>query len=800
MWTPVAWADLLEHLSSTCSPWSIWPPEEKSAYWANLASNLTKEVIHRGSPLFPIISSQELSLISLGDSKTLIAPVSSGVNLSLLSELGLNIVQPPRHIFTILESGDIKIGASILSPSSLHSALAEGYKIGCWKLHNPQTVSEIIEYLVFSSPLPKIGNLIGLPWFRNCKGSSVSLRPVGDSEKTPFIVPASQEESRLFDDLPQMLAWNCFSDRLRSVLLDPPSSRILSIVRLQPEDALGVISTRFSRHGDVATSSSEVAWVLDFWTWLVGWQPSDQRQFLDKRFELSNLYLLPTTSGLLRRVSEKVIALSIDESYTANVWEKLGVPHLHRILSGRVIDLLFNEGFIESRLKPKFIQFLLENTNPTLQSELCPEDFEVIRNSLYLAILSRRKQPLLKPNQQEVLEQLSIFHVRNIGGGPSLLGSITGTRLQVAVGDDFPLPYQNTTVVYVDIRDPATKELVQLLEPLKEIRVFGLLYIALEHWGLQSPELQDRFIDHIFESSWRKLPPRIRNKLDNLPFVTVNGMETRVPPKNLIHPSASITPLFEGEIGRIPTGRFAADPYLTTMQNLGFVLSSLDRNIVQERLCYLSDNVSDAFDKAVTFVRLLNQFWDNSFREAIHLYRDRRWLPLMAHTPPISPNASRDSHEGEHADPFFYDLVLTVLRSDVVLVTNPYFRSALGWSDRISTDILVRQLSVTLSLPRGRSRYNRLSKLIAYMGQCHSNGQLSSEDIQSLRSVVTTFSWIPVAASSIETVATERALLSDIDLKLPFRLVHQMEFESFFIAMGCTKKLVPLCWLYFFVI
>ena len=52
VWTPVAWADLLEHLSSTCLPWSIWPPEEKSVYWANLTSNLTKEVIRRGSSLF----------------------------------------------------------------------------------------------------------------------------------------------------------------------------------------------------------------------------------------------------------------------------------------------------------------------------------------------------------------------------------------------------------------------------------------------------------------------------------------------------------------------------------------------------------------------------------------------------------------------------------------------------------------------------------------------------------------------------------------------------------------------------
>lgn len=723
----------------------------------------------------------------------MVAPLPSKINLSLLSSLGLNIVQPPRHIFTILDAVDIKINALILSPSSLHSALVEGYKTGCWKRHDPQNVDQIIEFLVFSSSPPRIDNLIGLPWFKNCKGSSVALKPIEDSDK-PLIVPASQEESRIFADILQMLAWDSLSENLRHILLDPQSSRILSVVRLGCDDVLHVITTRFSRNGDVAASFNEydVTWVLDFWTWFVDWRISDQRQFLDKKSELTNLYLLPTTSGLLRRVSGKVLLLSMDELSTAVVWEKLGVPHLHRSLSNRVTDLFSNENFIEAALKPNFIQFLLENTNPKLQSELHPGDLEIIRKSIYSASLSNLV--MLGPQQKQVLEQLSIFHVRNFSGGAPFLGPITGNRFQVAVGDDFPFPYQNVSVIYIDIRDAATKELIQLLEPMKEIGVFDLLGIALEHWSLQPLELQDQFIDHILDS-WTKLPDQIRNKLENLPFVTVNGLDSRVPPKKLIHPNAIITPLYESEIGRIPTGRFAVNPYLNIMHSLGFFPSSLDQYIVQERLRYLSENGSDdpkAFEKAVTFVLLLERFWDKNFRETINLFRDRFWLPRTASTSLLTPNETRDSYQGEHADPCFYDLVLTVLRSDVVFVTNPHFRSALGWSSRVPIDILVRQLVCTLALPRDKSRYERLSKLIAYMSRLHQNGQLSSEDIQSVRMIVMNVSWIPAAASSTETVATEYALLSDIDLKPPFRQVHRIEFRSFLLAMGCTDKLVSL--------
>ena len=106
-------------------------------------------------------------------------------------------------------------------------------RIGCWKPHNPQTVGEIIEYLVFSSSPPGIDNLIGLPWFRNCSGSPVSLRPFGDRKRRRSLFLLLKRNLDFFSD----------TSRLRSVLLNPWSSRILSVVAI---DIKGNTQTVFS--------------------------------------------------------------------------------------------------------------------------------------------------------------------------------------------------------------------------------------------------------------------------------------------------------------------------------------------------------------------------------------------------------------------------------------------------------------------------------------------------------------------------------------------------------------------------
>ena len=757
-----------------------------------------KEVLRRNPPVFPV-ASDVASFLSLDNSSVLISPPSLRLNLiRLLTDLGVKIVRPPAHIFAILESRDVSFAARILSPETLHGVLEAGYQHDQWQPYDSNRVNEIIEYLGFSTPSPSLGNLIGLPWFVQPDGSSLTFQRPGVG--LPCIIPSSEEEAHLFGSHLQMLAWasgSSFSDKLLSALRNSGTSSILNATLLQPCHVIDVLSRRFTQHDDVDCDpdSSDLAWILAFWTWLEGWRSNlltNQKNSMKRvwKTQFSALYLLPITPGRLRRPSERAVHFTETESAVANAWEKFGVPVLHHGVSSRAIVLLSKAGFIEKPDTLGFIPFLLNNANPLLQHTALDDDFDSIRRSLYSAIISQRLPPLTI-DQQKVLEHLNIFSIRDAGETPSVLKSIHGNRIQVDVSGDFPLPVQHPPVIYVDLGDSYTKTFIQMLEPIKATGVLNLLCIAVDQWHLQSLDLQDRFIDLIFDN-WRKLPQLTQEKLTDLPFVTVNGTQCRVPPKNLVHPRASITSLFEGEIGRIPVGRFAAAPLVATMRSLGFLPDSLDKDIVQDRLHYICNCPSEdqkIFDKAKTFVRLLDRQWEDSFQNYIHLHQNLPWLPT---TPPdlCSPSNSRDQHRDVHSDPVFYDLVLTVLPRKSVRIANRDFRSALGWSNHVSTDILVRQLSRTISLPEGEDRYKRLSKMIAYLSLLHNTGQFSSDDLMSIRSEVAGHSWIPIFGSNIETVVTEHAVLSGGDLKPPFRHVYFMESHSFLMAMGCTKRSV----------
>jgi len=153
----------------------------------------------------------------------------------------------------------------------------------------------------------------------------------------------------------------------------------------------------------------------------------------------------------------------------------------------------------------------------------------------------------------------------------------------MSLSDDFPLPFQYPPVVYVDLGDPDTKTLIQMLGPMQVTDVLDLLCIAVNHWDLQQSELQDRIINLIFDN-WIT-----QKKSEDPPFVMVNGTLSWVAPKNLIHSNA---PLFEDEVGQIPIGWFAIDPMVATKHSLGFLPTSLDHNVVQERLHYLCQNPS----------------------------------------------------------------------------------------------------------------------------------------------------------------------------------------------------------------
>ena len=475
----------------------------------------------------------------------------------------------------------------------------------------------------------------------------------------------------------------------------------------------------------------------------------------------------------------------------ANAWETLGVPRLQNDLSTHVVALLSNRNFAKMPKDTGFLAFVLDNSDPALQRGMSVRDFEALRRSIYSVVVSWPRLPPLTRGQKSVLEQLSVFSVRQISGGTTL-SPIRGNRLHINVPDDFPLPIQRTPMIHVDIRESETKAFIQLIEQMDEKGIWDLLQIAVEHWSDQPVDLQDRVIDCIF-GNWMSLPLSVLERLKKLPFVSVNGTDSRVPPTNLIHPASPITPLYEGEVGRIPSGRFAKQQYVTIMQDLGFLHSSLDSKILQERLNYLSKNsINDvkAFEKSLELVQLLSRFWERSFKEYIHLHRDSPWMPGTKLSDLVTPKGSRDLYVGHHADPNLYDFELKLFPEDVVYISEPKLREALGWSDPVPSHVLVEQFRKTISLPHDEVRYRRLKILIEYMNQLLGTGDFSSEAKEAACEVVLNASWIPAFASSVETVETEYALFPGVDLQPPFRRVHLAGCRPFLLAMGCRERLV----------
>ena len=498
--------------------------------------------------------------------------------------------------------------------------------------------------------------------------------------------------------------------------------------------------------------------------------------------------------GTVRRISDKVVDFKDLGEHAKNAWERLGVPSLHPALSHRVATMLSNEGMVETPKSRQFIPFLLSNCDLAAQSRLGSLDFGVIRSSLYGSVL-RAKHVQLTNEQKDVLSKLAIFKVRQptVGSSPPLgAGAAFGTRHHLKVDDDVPIPVHHCTppLVFVDLRDHETEALTKLIEPVRLRASFDLVRIALNNWEVQPLDIQDSFIDYLVKN-WQKFPKDLANMLNNLRFVTVCGNESRVPPRNLIHPGSEIAPLYEGELERIPTGRFSTPLYLVALQNLGFLPSSFTFEIVDDRLQYLSGSISHdthAFEKAKRFTRMLDRSWNSEFHSSVVRHRTQSWLPLCSPNELIPPNDCRNYHTGENADPFLYDFVFWVLQKDNVNISSPSLRRALGWSDQVPTDVILRQLQTTMALQPSANRNSRLVRLLTYLGRLHGQRKLTSGELEALRFSVKEASWIPVSgASSADTVTTEYALLSEVDLRHPFRRVH-MGMESFLIEMGCTAR------------
>ena len=795
---PTAWVKILSGLTEPSEFWAAWPPEEhnKNSYWTKLIHSIIEFAITFKLSIFPLVSSDgTLSSTALTDDSILLAPPDPKVSLALLTRLKLSVVQPPAHIFNILTSNTVHISASILSPTAVYKVLRSKYLNDMQFYASQEDVAEAIKYLVFSATTPTIENIFELPWLIHADRSPATLSRW--SSRPPHIVPTTADEaSKLFSSRTDMLSWAGMSTELRDHLTHQASLstsiRTTNVILLTPDHVINYLREKFrgfnSSEAEVAADSTVIDWLVCFWKWIKDWDKSTA--FINQKRAFHDLHLLPTEHQTIRKMSSQILVFKhVDKAATVAL-TRLGIHSLHSDLSqnDRLLQILVKNSFAVTPQTHSYIGFLANNFVVDKLIRLRAQDHFTIHQSLYETQLTIKST--LSSSEKEKFSRLPIFHIRQEDGKNSILAPSFGDRrILVKVDSDVPLPLlPGRPPIYVDVSTPGTQKLIDMVESSKVYKELDLLQVAINNWSVQSPDLQKKFIKQIFDN----LPKISHPQLKILPFVTVDNSNQLAPPCDLIDPSSPLSRLYTDEKGKFPGGEFAKGNYLSMMRAYGFLKSQLDQGIISERIRYLSNarHSISTYEKAKALIKILDDNWEDAYGPIVVDARTITWLPSVCSEPLVSPSKSRDRHKGLNQHPYLYDLVLEVLTFTPLKSSG--FRKALGWSDNLSDDILLRQFSSALR-PKTSSIKARITTLITHLGQLHAKCMISAEFLDGLRKIVHDEAWVPVSSRDPEAMSlTKYALLSETKLQAPFRQVHWRDISndsiSFLSAMGCSSR------------
>jgi hypothetical protein len=793
---PTAWVNILSGLTVPSEFWAAWPPEEhdKNSYWAKLIPSIIEIAITSNLSIFPLVSSDgSLSSTALNNNSILLAPPDPKVSLALLTRLRLSVVQPPAHIFNILTSGTVHISASVLSPSAVQRVLRSKYLNDSQFPVSQEDVAEAIKYLVFLATTPTIENIFELRWLIHEDRSPATLSRW--LSRPSHIVPTTENEARiLFSSRTDMLSWTGMSLELRDYLARqarlPTSIRTTNVILLTPAHVINYLQEKFrgfnSSEAEVAADSTVIDWLVCFWKWIMNWD--ECAAFINQRRVFHDLHLLPTGHQTIRKMSSQILVFKHVDKAAVAALTRLGIHSLHSDLSlnDPLLQMLVKNSSVVTPQISSYIGFLVNNFVVDKLIGLQVQDHSSIHQSLYEAQLAIKST--LSSSEKEKFSHLPIFHIRQDNGKNSILAPVFGDRrILVKVDADVPLPLlPRRSPIYVDVSTPGTQKLIDMVESSKVYSELDLVQLAIDNWSVQTSDLKEKFIKRIFDNLSRISHPQLKK----LPFVTVDNSNQLVPPCDLIDPELSLSRLYADEKGKFPGGKFATGNYLSLMRAYGFLKSQLDQGIISERIRYLSNasHSISTFEKARALVKILDDNWEDAYGPIVVEARTITWLPSIRSKPLVSPSKSRDRHEGLNQHPHLYDLVLEVLT--FTPLKSPGFRKALGWSDSVSTDVLLRQFSSALKTSPIKAR---IITLITHLGQLQAERMMSAEFLDDLRKIVQDVAWVPVSSRDPEAMSlTKYALLSETKLQFPFRQVHWRDISNdsidFLGAMGCSSR------------
>jgi len=244
-----------------------------------------------------------------------------------------------------------------------------------------------------------------------------------------------------------MLSWGSFSKKLRIHLSLPATAQIINVTVMSAEDVFGFLSSKFNfpNSDSDEVSGGDLNSLIRIWSWLANWPK--QKNFFNMIKAVSNLYLLPTTIGTLRKLSSGIISVGNADSSVIKAWGMLGVSLLHSDIPMMVASRLQAASYVHIPHSSGYIVFLIRNcnfTSPNISLAEQPVTFMTLRGSLYDG-WPRNTKIDLSIKDREKLALFPIFKVFSQLGSGSTIATASGHRIYVQIADNFPLPILSAT-------------------------------------------------------------------------------------------------------------------------------------------------------------------------------------------------------------------------------------------------------------------------------------------------------------------------------------------------------------------
>ncbi|KAJ7085659.1 hypothetical protein B0H15DRAFT_950794 [Mycena belliarum] len=532
---PATWSALLQTLvdqKEVDNIWVAWPAmthanTNGSSYWRDILSNLVGRVVEMDLPIFPTFPDIQPHVAL--SSAFIAAETDDIALLRALSSVGLSIVKPPEHIRKVLESSGVVL--KFLHPHTAWMALLT--RIPALTIVAEDDKDRILQYLVVAPG--SISNVIGLP-----------------------LVPLEGDVFRDCDD--DLISLSKLHPQVETIFCSPTAARAVNIIRLDKTKVhlyLHAVFGRFNPADDEVagdTASSKVEWLARFWKWLseAPWPDKDGLVTLIARF-----HLLPTSHGSLRKMESRVLlpVQGTNGGRVMNAWGILGVHFLHPNITQH------SSVFQKFAADPGDIPFLVDSISSQSISELDARSASLIQEHLVQSMRARSGKPILDNRQK--FAQLPIFPTRTAvrdgkkgrnfsqrGTGPA-----SGTLIFMRVGDECPVPVTPENTTFFDVT-PSSSVLGTILDPVgikKALVEIGVLEMAISHLKVQPLDILDALLSRIIPRI-SDLSASAKSQLQSVPFVTVSGSAKRIPPTQIVDPRSELALLYEGEVGKLPTG------------------------------------------------------------------------------------------------------------------------------------------------------------------------------------------------------------------------------------------------------